>query len=84
MSTAYKKISSHGSISIPVAMRREMGIEPKDPMVIELEAGNKISISPYILRCNFCRTTEDVKEFCGRGICPACAEKIIEKMHGGN
>ena len=35
MSTAYKKMTSHGSISIPVAMRRELGIEPKDPMVVE-------------------------------------------------
>ena len=34
MSTAYKKMTSHGSISIPVAMRRELGIEPKDPMTI--------------------------------------------------
>ena len=33
MSTAYKKMTSHGSISIPVAMRRELGIEPKDPMI---------------------------------------------------
>lgn len=29
MSEAYKKMTSHGSISIPVAMRRELGIEGK-------------------------------------------------------
>ena len=34
MSTAYKKMTSHGSISIPVAMRRELGIEPKDPCLL--------------------------------------------------
>ena len=34
MSTAYKKVTSHGSISIPAAMRRDLGIEPKDPMVV--------------------------------------------------
>ena len=35
MSTAYKKMTSHGSISIPVAMRRELGIEGKDQMIVE-------------------------------------------------
>ena len=35
MSEAYKKTTSHGSISIPVAMRRELGIEGKDPMIVE-------------------------------------------------
>lgn len=35
MRTAYKKVSSHGSINIPAAMRRELAIEAKDPMVVE-------------------------------------------------
>ena len=50
MSTAYKKMTSHGSISIPVAMRRELGIEPKDPMIVEEHQGD-IRIKPYTLRC---------------------------------
>lgn len=82
MNTAYKKMTSHGSISIPVAMRRELGIEPKDPMVVE-ERGGKIVISPYTLRCNFCGTTEGVNEFHGKGICMECAGKILEKLGGG-
>lgn len=61
MSTAYKKMTSNGSISIPVAMRRELGIEPKDPMIVEEHQG-EIRIKPYTLRCNFCGTTEDVHE----------------------
>ena len=65
MSTAYKKMTSHGSISIPVAMRRELGIEPKDPMIVEEHQG-EIRIKPYTLRCNFCGTTEDVHEFHGK------------------
>jgi len=79
---SYKKVTSHGSISIPVAMRRELGIEPKDPMVIE-EQNGRIIISPYALRCNFCKATDNVREFYGRGICWACAVKIFEKMGGG-
>ena len=45
MSEAYKKMTSHGSISIPVAMRRELGIEGKDPMIVESNGG-RITISP--------------------------------------
>ena len=95
MSTAYKKMTSHGSISIPVAMRsngnsahfiatmrRELGIEPKDPMIVEEHQG-EIRIKPYTLRCNFCGTTEGVHEFHGKGICEACATKAFEKLGGG-
>ena len=82
MSTAYKKMTSHGSISIPVAMRRELGIEPKDPMVVE-ESGGKIVISPYTLRCNFCGTTEGVNEFHGKGICGECAVKKLYVVQSG-
>lgn len=86
MSMAYKKMTSHGSISIPVAMRRELGIEPKDPMVVE-EDGGKIIISPYTIRCSFCGATADVRKLNGRGICISCAEKAYRaflKKNGGD
>lgn len=86
MSEAYKKISSHGSINIPVAMRRELGIEPKDPMVLQA-VGGEIRVTPYVLRCNFCGETEKVREFRGKGICMTCAAKLaakaLEKSGGG-
>lgn len=81
MDTAYKKVTSHGSISIPVAMRRELGIEPKDPMTVEM-ANGRIVISPYSLRCNFCGSTESVHRFKGKGICEECGKTIAEKMGG--
>lgn len=75
MNTAYKKMTSHGSISIPVAMRRELGIEPKDPMVVEEHQG-EIRIRPYMLRCIFCGVTDRVQEFRGKGVCEACAGRL--------
>lgn len=81
MEKAYKKMTSHGSISIPVAMRRELGIEGKDPMVIEMKEG-KIIMTPYTLRCNFCGSMEDVHGFHGKGICGRCLRQIIGKMGG--
>lgn len=82
MSIAYKKMTSHGSISIPVAMRRELGIEGKDPMIVENKDG-KIIISAYTPRCIFCGTTDDVKQFHGKGICLGCAAKAIADFERG-
>lgn len=82
MGVAYKKMTSHGSISIPVAMRRELGIEPKDPMVVEDHQG-EIRIRPYTPRCIFCGVTDGVHELHGKGICGTCAAKISEKLGGG-
>ena len=78
MRTAYKKVSSHGSINIPAAMRRELAIEAKDPMVVE-EHNGAVLVRPYTPRC---RTMEGVQEYMGRGICSACAGKIAEKLGG--
>ena len=68
MSEAYKKMTSHGSISIPVAMRRELGIEGKDPMIVESNGG-RITISPYRPRCLFCGVPRqgNLSGVCGKG-----------------
>ena len=76
MSEAYKKMTSHGSISIPVAMRRELGIKGKDPMIVESN-GDRIMISPYRPRCLFCGVAKGVKQFHGKGICQECAAKAV-------
>ena len=81
MSTEYKKVTSHGSISIPVAMRRGLGIEPRDPMVLEEHQG-EIRIKPYTLRCIFCGETEGVHELHGKGICVDCTAKAFEMLAG--
>ena len=82
MERAYKKMTSHGSINVPVAMRRSLAIEPKDAMVVE-EKDGKIIISPYNVRCQFCGTTDGAGSFYGKGICPDCARKAYEGLKGG-
>lgn len=76
---AYKKLTSHGSISIPVAMRRELGLEPRDPMEVE-EKDGKIILAPYQPRCVFCKGTEGVEFFEGKGICRSCREKLKRRL----
>lgn len=81
MRNGYKKLTSHGSVSIPVAMRRDIGLQGGDPMEVSQEGGT-ILIRPYTPRCVFCGTTEDIALLEGKGICPACAEKALA-MTGG-
>lgn len=81
MNNSYKKVSSHGSINIPVAMRREIGIQGGDPMEVSLENG-VITIRPYAPHCIFCETTEGVKPLTGKYICKNCAKKALIVMEG--
>lgn len=81
MKSQYKKITSHGSVSIPVAMRRELALEPKDPVELEIRNG-EVRIKPYNLRCQICGETDRVKQIGGKGICYACAYAAWG-MHGG-
>lgn len=81
MRNNYKKLSSHGSINIPVAMRREMGLLKGDPMEVSLNNG-VVTIKPYTPRCIFCESTENVKQLFGKGICPECAAKAAREMEG--
>lgn len=81
MKGTYKKMTSHGSINIPVTMRRSLGIEPKDPMIVE-EKGGSIVISPYTPRCQFCGTVDTAGMIRGKAICPDCARKAYEILGG--
>ncbi|MCM1258442.1 MAG: AbrB/MazE/SpoVT family DNA-binding domain-containing protein [Roseburia sp.] len=81
MKSNYKKVSSHGSINIPIAMRREMGIQGGDPMEVSLHNG-VVTVEPYMPRCIFCETAENVKRMSGKGICPKCVKKALELMEG--
>lgn len=82
MKNLFKKITSHGSVSIPVAMRRELAMKPKDPVELSVDHG-AVRITPYLLRCQFCSTTEDVRSLDGKGICRACAQAARALYEGG-
>ena len=81
-STVFKRVTNSGSLSIPVAIRRQQGIQPGDGVEITLTDDNKLVIAPYQLRCSFCETTEDVQDFHGKGICKDCIRKIISSQEG--
>lgn len=78
--TIYKRLSCHGSISIPVAVRRELGLQGRDPMELTVKDG-EITLRAYTPRCVFCGGVNDVKMFAGKAVCPACIAKL-KKQEG--
>lgn len=76
MVTSYKKITSHGSVSIPAVMRRELGLEPKDPVEVSVNGDGDIVLKQYAPRCMYCKGQEDVHKVMGRNVCTGCAGKL--------
>lgn len=79
----YKKLSSHGSINIPIAMRRDMGLEPKDAMLVSINGDGDIVLKPYVPRCMYCSGQTNVKKVFGRHVCTGCAKKVYEILQNG-
>lgn len=84
MKNSYKKLSSHGSINIPVAMRREIGIQGGDPMEVSLNNG-VVTVKPYLPRCIFCETNDEsvIHKLRGKYICSHCAGEAFMKVKEG-
>ena len=79
----YKKISRHGSINIPVAMRRLIGIQGGDPMEVSTD-GSTVTVRPYRPRCIFCGTNEGVDYMMhGKYVCRNCKEQEPYPVGGG-
>lgn len=82
----YKKVLSNGSINIPVAMRRDLGIEPKDPMIVSTSEDGDIILKPYVPRCMYCGRQGQVHRVFGRYVCSVCARRVcdvLEKIENG-
>lgn len=77
MGIAYKKMTSHGSVSIPVDMRRSLGMEAKDPLIVESQEG-AILIKPYRYRCIICGKPQEESGYLVRGkhLCKNCAGEV--------
>ena len=70
-----RKVDELGRIDIPMELRKAMDIKEKDPLEIFTDNGN-IVLKKYSNTCVFCGEGEDIIEFGGKHICPACFKKI--------
>ena len=70
-----RRVDELGRIVIPMELRKSMDIKEKDSLEILTDNG-AIVLRKYSNTCVFCGEGEDVIEFGGKHICPACLEKI--------
>lgn len=70
-----RRVDELGRIVIPMEIRKAMDIKEKDPLEIFTD-NDSIVLKKYSNTCVFCNEGEDIIEFNGKHICPACLEKI--------
>ena len=75
----FKRLSSKGGLNIPVKLRRFMGIEPRDPMELEVNENNELVVRAYQTRCIFCGKQDVILKKNGKGVCSACADQVIDE-----
>lgn len=75
-----KRIRKSGSVNIPVAIRRDMGISNGDAVEINVYDG-KIELVPVSPRCCMCHQQEDMVKFSERYICKNCIDNMYTNVH---
>lgn len=75
-----RRIDELGRIVLPIELRKNFNIDFKDTIDIYIE-DNKIILKKYETSCVFCGEAEDVRQFKGKNICPACIKEIISTMN---
>lgn len=70
-----RKVDPLGRVVLPIALRREQGIEPKDALEISVD-GNDIIVQKYFPGCVFCGEHKGMSEFKGKIMCRNCVVAI--------
>lgn len=75
-----KRIRKSGSVNIPVAMRRDMALQPGDAVDVQMREGSVI-LTPSVPRCQLCENTKDVTKLFGKYICRDCASLALDVLN---
>lgn len=70
-----RKVDELGRIVIPIELRRNLGIEIKDPMEIFVD-DDCIVLRKYEPTCIFCGSDYEVVNHQGKNICKNCIEEL--------
>lgn len=73
-----RKVDELGRVVIPKELRKKFGIEEKDGLEIYVE-DDRIILKKYEPACIFCGTEDNVFDFHGKNVCPACAKQLGSK-----
>lgn len=72
-----RKIDELGRIVLPIELRKQMGIEQRDPMEIYVE-DDMIILKKYESVCIFCGSTKSLTSYKGKHVCAACAKQLAK------
>jgi len=75
-----KKLTSKAGITIPKALRADMGWQPNMAVDLIPQGGGRVTITPPIDLCRFCGAHESVKKYKDVCVCSDCAVKMKEAV----
>ena len=70
-----RRIDELGRIVLPAEMRRIFNINEKDAVEI-FTKDDMIVLKKYDSVCIFCGSSNDLKSFKDKGVCPKCAKEL--------
>ena len=73
-----RKVDELGRIVIPIELRRNLGIEVRDPLEIYVDE-DCIVLKKYEPACVFCGKTENVITFHDKTVCRQCAGALARE-----
>lgn len=74
-----KKINKAGSLTIPSALRRELGIEPGARFKVDSKEDGSIVLTRTQGECIFCKSDVGLTVHMGRCVCKKCIEILNER-----
>ncbi|MFR7907882.1 MAG: AbrB/MazE/SpoVT family DNA-binding domain-containing protein [Oscillospiraceae bacterium] len=73
-----KKLTSKAGITIPKALRADLGWQPNMAVDLAPQEDGSLIIRPHIDLCRFCGTHENVHKYKDVCVCSECSEKMKE------
>lgn len=75
----YARIGSKGALTIPIALRRELNIQPGDVFEVS-QSDNGVTLNGVRRRCILCgQANRDFYDYHGKTICSSCWSDIRRK-----
>lgn len=76
-----KRITKNGAVTIPAALRRDLGIGGGERVKLEVQPGGEIVLRRITGVCIFCKTDQgELYKYRGRFVCESC---LVDLLHKG-
>lgn len=75
-----KKMSKAGSITLPAALRRTLGIEAGEKFSVNLQENGSVLLKRSQGSCIFCKSEDALISHNGRLVCQTCIDTLQTKV----